>query len=68
MRCILMKDCEKNCAEYQLPAVYLFGSYTRRTATQDGDIDPITVSALQQPQMESDMCFRDTVWKSFFGL
>ncbi len=82
--------------KYQLPAVYLFGSYARGTATETSDIDLlvdttgtsvkslfalgalycdmedalgkpidlITVSALEQnPQMQSDINFRNTVWK-----
>ena len=82
--------------KYQLPAVYLFGSYARGTATEESDIDllvdttgtnltslfalgalysdmedalgkpidMITISALEQrPQMDSDVYFRNTVWK-----
>ncbi len=82
--------------KYRLPAVYLFGSYARGTATETSDIDLlvdttgtsvkslfalgalycdmedalgksidlITVSALEQnPQMQSDINFRNTVWK-----
>ena len=50
--------------EFNIPAVYMFGSYARGQAAEESDIDSITVGTLQQTaQMESNADFRDAVMR-----
>ncbi|MCD7708513.1 MAG: nucleotidyltransferase domain-containing protein [Clostridiales bacterium] len=97
----ISKRIRPEAEKYQLPAVYLFGSYARGTATEESDvdlivdtagteikglfalgalyndleialekkIDVITVQSLQQPaQMNSELSFREAVWKEKVNL